>query len=635
MKKVMMGVLAAAFVAGTVFIATAASGNTAQAIEVYPNRVNLVINGRTSGINTFLFNDRTYIPIRDLVESLGGRITYDPTNNTAYVDSLSIAVTPAASAPSSQTDTSTTAVTSTGAAVVAPGSGYANYYPSNSYYYRPYQPTVTPMPTAAVTVAPTDSTSTAGTGTGTTTAGTGTGTTTAGTGSTDTATTDTSNTSTTTAGTDSSTSTTTTGTDSTSTTEAQPVIAINIASPLTKLKYYEGEKLDLTGLKVKLTYEDKTSEDVDYTDFAAKGITMKYGDTDDPVAHEDVLSKTAHHDKVITIFHGDLTPLETRPLSVSDTVSNIVVKHGFNKTYYYEGEKIDLTGLEATLKYSNDAEENVAYTDFKAKKIVMTYTTGSQAVNLDTILTNTTHTDETITLTHGTHSTSTLYRDRLNVSNTVKTIEILNQPKLNYEYGEKLDLLPLELKLTYDNDNDVVETLMYNEKIFTDRSISLNYNDNNGGAGTPATPNERMKIKDHHGKKIIVTMAGITDETGELTVTGTPVSLAISNPPNLVTYDNTSDYILKLAGLTVKLTYDYSGGSGTDEVPFEEFATYPIPIEITYTGTANTKGEPIAEGATLDPDTHNNKFIAVTAPVTTGTGFATVTKGTTKLSVTA
>ncbi len=72
------------------------------------------------------------------------------------------------------------------------------------------------------------------------------------------------------------------------------VADISITNNAGKITYYEGEILDLTGLRVKLTYSDDSEENVELPDFAAKGITT------DPV-NGSALTTADHNGKPISV----------------------------------------------------------------------------------------------------------------------------------------------------------------------------------------------------------------------------------------------------------------------------------------------------------------------------------------------
>lgn len=72
------------------------------------------------------------------------------------------------------------------------------------------------------------------------------------------------------------------------------VTAIRVSSNPAKITYYEGEVLDLAGLRVELTYSDNSKETVELSDFASKGITT------DPV-NASTLTIADHNDSRVSV----------------------------------------------------------------------------------------------------------------------------------------------------------------------------------------------------------------------------------------------------------------------------------------------------------------------------------------------
>jgi len=70
------------------------------------------------------------------------------------------------------------------------------------------------------------------------------------------------------------------------------------------MSYAHGDKLDLSGMVVTLTYNDNTSKDVDPVDFEDNGITAN-------PSQDTHLEHSKYDGEQITITYGDLTPLKT------------------------------------------------------------------------------------------------------------------------------------------------------------------------------------------------------------------------------------------------------------------------------------------------------------------------------------
>ena len=93
-------------------------------------------------------------------------------------------------------------------------------------------------------------------------------------------------------------------------TPVKTATSITIKSQPTKMTYTHGDRLDLTGLEVILSYDDTTEETVAASGFAAKGI-----DTD--LAQNSFLVHLTHNGQPVTITYGGLTPLTTNALTVN------------------------------------------------------------------------------------------------------------------------------------------------------------------------------------------------------------------------------------------------------------------------------------------------------------------------------
>jgi uncharacterized repeat protein (TIGR02543 family) len=98
------------------------------------------------------------------------------------------------------------------------------------------------------------------------------------------------------------------------------VTGIAIKTPQTKMSYAHGETLNLSGLEVTLTYDDSTTDDVAFNNFASRGITAS------PV-HGTVLSRSTHNNSPVTITYGSFTQttgnLTVGPRVITFTVNAI------------------------------------------------------------------------------------------------------------------------------------------------------------------------------------------------------------------------------------------------------------------------------------------------------------------------
>ena len=148
------------------------------------------------------------------------------------------------------------------------------------------------------------------------------------------------------------------------------VKSMSVTSQPTKLKYTEGETLDLTGLEVTLEDANHVKKVVTPAEFEANGITAtpKNG------------SKLAltNGGKPVTLKRGNLTAT-TNDLKVAKlNPTSMSVTSQPTKLKYTEGETLDLTGLEVTLEDANHVKKVVTPAEFEANGIKATPENGKK-----------------------------------------------------------------------------------------------------------------------------------------------------------------------------------------------------------------------------------------------------------------
>lgn len=116
---------------------------------------------------------------------------------------------------------------------------------------------------------------------------------------------------------------------------------LSIDTAPTKIEYFEGEKLDLTGLVVVAQYVDssETTSELDVTAMCKFSI------------EEGTVLKTTDTKVVITI--GENTVEQNITVNAIE-LESIAVTNPPDKTEYVAGELLDMTGLEVTATYNND-----------------------------------------------------------------------------------------------------------------------------------------------------------------------------------------------------------------------------------------------------------------------------------------
>lgn len=142
--------------------------------------------------------------------------------------------------------------------------------------------------------------------------------------------------------------------------DLEHVVKIEVLDEPSNLTYTEGEKLNLAGLKVKLTDDKGNVKEVSFEKFDENGIT-----TEPTNGKELTLSENG---KKVTITKGNGSE-ETDALTVnpkvfdSQNITKIEVK-AQPKLDYTEGDKLNLSKLVVTLTDNQGLKEDVAFENF-------------------------------------------------------------------------------------------------------------------------------------------------------------------------------------------------------------------------------------------------------------------------------
>ena len=273
------------------------------------------------------------------------------------------------------------------------------------------------------------------------------------------------------------------------------ITKIEVKDQPAKLEYTDGEKLDLSGIKLKLTDTQEKDKEIVLEDFSEYGIAT--------VPSQGDLLKTDHNNTKIKIKLNDVEKVETAPLIVKakefdpENVESMVVKTQPTNLIYTEGEKLDLAGLVVTLTDNQGLTKDVSFADFESNGI-----TAAPANETELKLANS---GKKVTLTKGNLTAET---EALTVKakefdpENVKSITVNTQPKLEYTEGEKLDLTGL------------VVTLTDNQGLTKDVAFSdfVKYNI------TTTPSNDTALTLTDNAKKVKLTKGNLTAETEALTV---------------------------------------------------------------------------------------------------------------------
>jgi len=313
------------------------------------------------------------------------------------------------------------------------------------------------------------------------------------------------------------------------TVNAVTVTGVSVKTPPSKVTYYAGDALDLSGLVVTLTKSNSTTEDVALANFAAKGITTS--PTNGAALNT---SNTA----VTISVNGKTT---TQPITVNAvTVTGVSVKTAPTKVTYNDGEALNLSGLVVTLTKSNATTEDVALANFAAKGIT------TLPVNGATLKTS----NKTIMImVNGKTAIQTI-----TVNATVTGVSIKTAPtKVTYNDGEALNLSGLVVTLT--KSNATTEDVAFAD--FAAKGITTS--PTNGAALNTSNTGVTITV---NGK---TTTQPIT--VNAITITG----VSIKTPPAKVTYF--AGNALNLSGLVVTLT---KSNATTEDVALDGFAAKGI-----------------------------------------------------------
>ena len=140
-----------------------------------------------------------------------------------------------------------------------------------------------------------------------------------------------------------------------------------------KLKYTEGDKLNLSKLVVTLTDNQELTKEVAFADFADYALTVT-------PANETELTVADHNDKTVKISKVDVSA-ETNALTVKakevakefdkENIAKIEVKTQ-PKLKYTEGDKLNLSKLVVTLTDNQELTKEVAFADFADYALTVT-----------------------------------------------------------------------------------------------------------------------------------------------------------------------------------------------------------------------------------------------------------------------
>lgn len=236
-----------------------------------------------------------------------------------------------------------------------------------------------------------------------------------------------------------------------------------------KAEFVVGTKFDFTGAKIKVTYDDGNSDEIDVTLDMTTGANINHMGTQ----------------AVQVTVDGHSVTFEIKVVPAS--ISGIAITKKPTKLIYLEGEQLDTTGMEIIANYSNGSEIKIAsgyaITGYKPNVL------GEQTITVDFV---------------GKTASFTVTVKEKSVTN----IEIQKKPnKLDYVVGESLDLSGMVVVAAYETGE---------LDIITDYSIS----GFDGKAGT------KVITVVYKGKSASFTVNVAIVTVTKLTITQLPVKLA-------------------------------------------------------------------------------------------------------------
>ena len=209
------------------------------------------------------------------------------------------------------------------------------------------------------------------------------------------------------------------------------VSSISVKTNPSKKTYEHGDKINLAGGVLKVTYEDNSTEDISMTDSNVKITKPTTGKAD-------------VNNQTITIsYKGKTTTLK---LNVTDPVKSLAVATPMNKVEYNHGETFDFTGLALKATKKSGATINLtpsssgvtkSETTANVNSANFTKTSAEGTVPVSGI--------QKITFTYEGKTTA----QSVAVNDTISSIALTKQPtKTIYKQGENLDLTGAVVQVT-------------------------------------------------------------------------------------------------------------------------------------------------------------------------------------------
>ena len=147
-------------------------------------------------------------------------------------------------------------------------------------------------------------------------------------------------------------------------TGSKAVSSIAVETQPAKLIYDHNDPLDLTGLEVKLIYNDGTSEVVGISTFGAPHPITTDPEAGDPLQH------AVHNGEPVTVTYAGLPSVSTSNLTVNPaTITGIASIKTPPQLTYTHGDPLDLSAMVVTCNYNDGISRDVTFANFTANNI--------------------------------------------------------------------------------------------------------------------------------------------------------------------------------------------------------------------------------------------------------------------------
>ena len=187
---------------------------------------------------------------------------------------------------------------------------------------------------------------------------------------------------------------------------------IELVTPPDKVEYIRGQKLNLEGARIKVTYNDGDTKLIDVTEKMCSGF-----------------DSSSLGQKTVTITYENKTVSFT--VNVVERILTLITTDGAIKTEYIEGQPLDISNLKVIALYNDGTSEVIDAS--------MDMISGYDANVIG---------KQTITVTYKGRTTTF----EINVkAKSVTKIEVTSPNKLEYIEGQGLDLSGGKVKVFYDN----------------------------------------------------------------------------------------------------------------------------------------------------------------------------------------